>query len=114
MAGSETSADPDTVASHTLAYLRSHGKKLDLILETLSRHGERLGRLERDIGDVRRDVAEVRRDVQEVKSDIVLLENKVLSAQTEILIILHRLDRVDPLRPADFSPTPPGPADLEG
>lgn len=75
----------ESVASHTLAYLRSHGKKLDLILETLNRHGERLGRLERDVG-------ETRRDVLEVKSDIALMENKVLSAQTEMLGILLRLD----------------------
>lgn len=75
----------ESVASHTLAYLRSHGKKLDLILEALNRHGERLARLERDVG-------ETRRDVLEVKSDIALMENKVLSAQTEMLGILLRLD----------------------
>jgi len=101
MAGADPT-DGATVASHTLAYLRSHDRKLDLILETLGRHGERLGRLERDIGDVRRDV-------QEVKSDVVLLENKVLSAQTEILMILHRLDREaspDQDPSADAAPSP--------
>ena len=35
---------------------------------------------------------EIRRDIVEVKSDIALLENKVATAQTEILTILHRLD----------------------
>lgn len=75
----------DGVENHTLAYLRSHGKKLDLILETLGRQGDRLARLERDVG-------EGRRDILEIKSDIALLENKVLSAQTQILGALLRLD----------------------
>jgi hypothetical protein len=86
MAAGDAPGDADAVASHTLAYLRSHGKKLDLVLETLARHGERLGRLEREVG-------EGRRDVLEVKSDIALLENKVLSAQTEVLTILYRLEQ---------------------
>jgi hypothetical protein len=81
MAGTDAPDDANSVASHTLAFLRSHGKKLDLILETLARYGERLGRLERDVG--------------EVKSDIALLENKVISNQTEVLLILHRLDKSD-------------------
>jgi hypothetical protein len=85
MATTDAPVDAEAVASHTLAYLRSHGKKLDLVLETLARHGERLGRLEREVG-------EGRRDVLEIKSDIALLENKVLSAQTEMLAILHRLE----------------------
>jgi uncharacterized protein (UPF0335 family) len=120
MAGSEIPDDQEAVANHTLAYLRSHGKKLDLVLETLSRHGERLGRLERDVGELRRDLGEVRRDVQEVgrdvgevrrdvhevKSDVVLMENKVLSAQTEILIILHRLNEASPSSGADDGPGP--------
>jgi hypothetical protein len=86
MVATDAPGDADAVASHTLAYLRSHGKKLDLVLETLARHGERLGRLEREVG-------EGRRDVLEVKSDIALLENRMLSAQTEILTILHRLEQ---------------------
>lgn len=77
--------DQDSIANHTLAYLRSHGKKLDLILETLSRQSDRLARLERDVG-------EGRRDILEVKSDISLPKNKVLSAQTQILGALLRLD----------------------
>lgn len=54
-------ADPDThedvakVASHTLAYLRSLDRKMDLVLETQARHTERLG-LERDVAEVRRDL----------------------------------------------------------
>jgi len=86
MATTNVPDDAAAVASHTLAYLRSHGKKLDLVLETLARHGERLGRLERDVG-------ELRRDMREIKSDIVLLENKLLTAQTEILTVLYRLDQ---------------------
>jgi hypothetical protein len=86
MAGTDAPEDRDTVASHTLAHLRSHGKKLDLILETLGRHGERLSRVERDVGDARRDISEL-------KSDIALLENKFLSNQTEVLSILYRLDQ---------------------
>jgi hypothetical protein len=62
VATTDVPADAATIASHTLSYLRSHDKKLDLILETLGRHGERLGRLERDVA--------------EVKSDIVSLENR--------------------------------------
>jgi hypothetical protein len=79
MAGTDAPDDASSIASHTLAYLRSHDKKLDLILETLARHSERLGRLERDVG--------------EIKSDIALLENKVISNQTEVLMILHQLDK---------------------
>jgi hypothetical protein len=86
MSGADTSDEMAKVASHTLAYLRSHDKKLDLILETLNRHTERLGRLERDIS--------------EMKGDIALLENKVLTAQTEMLGILHRLDHAV-VRPAE-------------
>ena len=85
MAGTDAPGDTNTVASHTLVYLRAHDKKLDLILETLVRHSERLGRLERDVGELRRDLVEI-------KSDIAQLENKVLSTQTEMLTILHRMD----------------------
>jgi hypothetical protein len=93
MATTDAPGDAATVASHTLAYLRSHGKKPDLVLETLARHGERLGRLEREVGEVRRDILEIKSDMLELKSDIVLPENKLLTAQTEILTILHRLDQ---------------------
>ena len=81
----EADEEAKTVASHTLAYLRSLDRKLDLVVDTLQRHGERLARLDRDLG-------EARRDINEVKGDIALLENKVLTAQTEILMILRRLD----------------------
>jgi hypothetical protein len=91
MAGAETQDDGAKVASHTLAYLRTLDKKVDLVLETMMRFGERLGRVERDVGEGRRDVLELKRDIREVKSDIVLLENKVLSSQSEILLVLHRL-----------------------
>ena len=105
MAGTDAPADRDTVASHTLAHLRSHGKKLDLILETMSRQGERLSRVERDVG-------EARRDISEIKSDIALLENKFLSTQTEILSILYRLDQTaDPVTDGDdHAATPPTPS----
>jgi hypothetical protein len=93
MATTDAPGDAATVASHTLAYLRSHGKKLDLVLETLARQGERLGRIEREVGEARRDMLEIKTDMLEIKSDIVLLENKLLTAQTEILTILHRLDQ---------------------
>jgi hypothetical protein len=73
------------VASHTLACLRTLDRKLDLVIDTLQRHGERLARVDRDIGETRRDLVEV-------KSDIALLENKMVTAQTEILAILRRLD----------------------
>lgn len=107
MPPTDTPDNPDTVASHTLAYLRSHGKKLDLILETLTRQGERLGRLERDLGESRRDIIEI-------KSDIALLENKVLTSQTEVLTILHRLDQ-SAARPVEpFEPVTPTPAGSRG
>lgn len=91
----------DSVASHTLAYLRSHGKKLDLVLETLNRHGEKLARLERGLGETRQDVIEV-------KSDIALMENKVLSAQTDMLGILLRLDKSAELPANHDGPAIPG------
>lgn len=100
MAGTDAPYDRDAVASHPLAYLRSHDKKLDLILETLNRHGERLARLERD--------------VLEIKSDIALPENKVLSAQTEILTILHRLDKSALPSAAETDPAAPGPTSSKG
>jgi hypothetical protein len=99
MAGTDAPEDRDAVASHTLAHLRSHGKKLDLILETMARHGERLSRVERDVGDARRDISEI-------KSDIALLESKFLSNQTEILSILYRLDQTPT---TDDDPAPPSP-----
>lgn len=107
MAGADTTDEGDTVASHTLAYLRSHGKKLDLILETLGRRGERLPRLERDVG-------EGRRDLLEIKSDIALLENKVLSAQTEMLSILHRLDHSGVGMANEPEPSASGPSSSQG
>lgn len=82
MAGTDATEDRDKVASHRLAQLRANGKKLDLILETMARQGERLSRVERSVDQARRDISEV-------KSDIALLENKFLSTQTEILSILH-------------------------
>ena len=102
MADSDAPEDLAKVASHTLAFLRSLDRKMDLVLETQARHTERLGRLERD-------VAEVRRDLTEVRSDIALLENKTLSAQTEILTILHRLDQpsVPSIEQTGAAPAPP-------
>lgn len=86
MAEQDPHEDVSKVASHTLAFLRSLDRKMDLVLETQARHTERFGRLERD-------VAEVRRDLTEIKSDIALLENKTLTAQTEILSLLHRIEQ---------------------
>jgi hypothetical protein len=104
MAGTDAPEDRDAVASHTLAHLRSHGKKLDLILETLGRQGERLSRVER--------VGGARRDISEIKSDIALLESKFLSTQTEILSILYRLDQTTtPMTDdEDHAATPPTPS----
>ena len=85
MATTPDAEEAKTVASHTLAYLRLLDKKLDLAVDTLQRHGERLARVERDIGETRRDLVEV-------KGDIALLENKVVAAQPEILAVLHRLE----------------------
>jgi hypothetical protein len=82
MADSDAQEDAAKVASPTLAYLRSFDKKLDLVLQTLARHTERLGRVERDFGEVRRDLSE--------EGDIALLENKTLSAQSDILSVLQR------------------------
>ena len=71
------------VASHTLVLLRTMDRKLDHVIETLSRHDVRLGRLERDVA--------------EVKSDLVLLENRLLTQTNEILRIVHRLDEQEAL-----------------
>jgi predicted nucleic acid-binding Zn-ribbon protein len=105
MADSDAQEDAAKVASHTLAFLRSLDPKMDLVLETQARHTERLGRLERD-------VSEVRRDLTEIRSDIALLENKTLSAQTEIVSILHRLEEAAATLSSEHSeaapPTPGG------
>ncbi|WP_293810372.1 hypothetical protein [uncultured Bosea sp.] len=71
------------VASHTLVLLRTMDRKLDHVIETLSRHDVRLGRLERDVA--------------EVKSDLVLLENRLLTQTNEILRIVYRLDEQEAL-----------------
>lgn len=101
MADSDAQEDIAKVASHTLAYLRSLDRKMDLVPETQARHTERLGWLERD-------VAEVRRDLTEIRSDIALFENKALSAQTEILSILHRLEEAatPSTEPSEAAPPP--------
>jgi predicted nuclease with TOPRIM domain len=100
MAGSDAQEDAAKVASYTLAFLRSLDRKMDLVLETQARHTERLGRLERD-------VSEVRRDLTEIRSDIALLENKTLSAQTEIVSILHRLEEAATLSSEHSETAPP-------
>ena len=88
MATTPEADETRAVANHTLAYLRALDKKVDLIIDAGQRHQERLARIERDLGEMRRDFG---RDLVEVKSDIALLENKVLTAQTEILVVLRRL-----------------------
>ena len=88
MATTPDAEEAKTVASHTLAYLRLLDRKLDLVVDTLQRQGERLARVERDIGETRRDLG---RDLVEVKGDIALLENKVVTVQTEILAVVRRL-----------------------
>jgi hypothetical protein len=102
MADSDAQEDAAKAASHTLAFLRSLDRKMDLVLETQARPAERLGRLERD-------VAEVRRDLTEIRSDIALLENKTLSAQTEIVSILHRLEQAAAPSTEHVEPAPPDP-----
>lgn len=81
MATMPDAEEAKTVASHTLAYLRLLDRKLDLVVDTLQRRGERLARVERDIGKTRRDLVEV-------KGDIARLE---VTAQTEILAVVRRL-----------------------
>jgi hypothetical protein len=81
---------PDTdetkVASHALACRRSLDRKLDLVVDVLQRQSKRLTRFERELGETRRDIVEV-------KGDIALLDNKVVTAPSEILTNLHRLDQ---------------------
>src|ERR1700720_1602837 len=48
-----------TVAGHTLAYQRTLDKKVDLVIGSLQRQGERLARVERDIAEIRRDVPDL-------------------------------------------------------
>jgi predicted nucleic acid-binding Zn-ribbon protein len=100
MADSAAQEDAAKATSHTLAFLRPLDRKMDRVLETQARHTERLGRLERD-------VAEVRRDLSEIRSDIALLENKTLSAQTEIVSILHRLEQASAPSTERFEAAPP-------
>ena len=59
------------------------------------------------MGELRRDVRELRRDVVEIKSDMALLENKDFSAQSGILMVLHRLAD---LGVSSGSPDQPSPA----
>lgn len=111
MADSDAQEEAAKVASHTLAFLRALDRKMDLVLETQARHTERLGRPERDVAEARRDLTETRRDLTEVRSDIALLENKTLSAQTEIVSILHRLEQTAVFsteQSETASPTPGG------
>ncbi len=105
MADSGAQEDAAKAASHTPAFLRSLDRKMDLVLEAQARHTERLGRLERD-------VSEVRRDPTEIKSDIALLENKTLSAQTEIVSILHRLEEAATLSSEHSEVAPPSPGGI--
>ena len=58
--------------------LERQARAIDLV----SRLGERM---ERGFDDVRRDL-------REVKSDLVLMENRVLTAQSDILRVVQRLD----------------------
>ena len=92
MSGADTSDEMAKVASHTLAYLRSHDKKLDLLLETVNRHTERLGRLERDIGEVRRDGSEMKGDIALLENKVLTVQTEILAVQTEILAILRRIE----------------------
>src|ERR1700730_5198807 len=48
-----------TVAGHTFAYQRTLDKKVDLVIGSLQRQGERLARVERDIAEIRRDVPDL-------------------------------------------------------
>ncbi|MEA2881568.1 MAG: hypothetical protein QOH32_824 [Bradyrhizobium sp.] len=109
MADSDSQEDAAKVASHTLPFLRSLDRKVDLVLETQARHTERLGRLERDVAEARRDLTETRRDLTEVRSDIALLENKTLSSQTEIVSILHRLEQTAAFSTEQSETAPPTP-----
>ncbi len=83
MATTPDAEEARTVASHTLAYLRLLDRKLDLVIETLQRNGRTPGwRGTRHRGDATRSRA--------VKGDIALLENKVVTAQIEILAVVCR------------------------
>ncbi|WP_398481239.1 hypothetical protein [Tardiphaga sp.] len=103
---SETDSDQGNITIFMMAQLRAMNRKLDLALDTQQQHGERFGRIERDVSEgfgrierdtsegfsnLRDDIRSLRRDIHDVKSDIILLENKVLTTQSEILAILHRV-----------------------
>lgn len=92
---SDAESDQGNISVFVLAQLRAMDRKLNLVLDTQQRHSERFVRLERDMGEgfarLGDDISALRRDVHEVKSDIILLENKVLTAQFEMLGILHRI-----------------------
>ena len=103
---SDTASDQGNISVFVLAQLRAMNRKLDIILDTQQHQGERFVRIERDISErfgrlerdmsegfvnLRDDIRSLRRDVHEAKSDIILIENKVLTAQSDVLGILHRV-----------------------
>lgn len=49
----------------------------------------------------------MRWDLIEIKSDIALLENKTLTAQTEILSLLHRIEQSAAPATEQFEDVPP-------
>lgn len=70
--------DPRQVANLTLASLRRIEAQLGKMMDIMSRHETRLGRIEGDM--------------TEAKGDIVLLENRMLTQTNEILAIVQRID----------------------
>ncbi len=80
------------VANHTLALLRLLDKRFQLVLETLTRHSTQLGRLDRNLSETEERLM---REIREIKSEMILSDNRVITAQTEILTILHRLSEQD-------------------
>jgi len=78
------SEEPRQLAS-VIAYLGRLENQLDKMMELLLRQETRIGRIEHEVGEAKRDIVEV-------KSDAKMLKNTMVSATSEILSLVMRID----------------------
>ncbi|MBO0902322.1 hypothetical protein [Jiella sonneratiae] len=85
-------SEPDTVASHTLEYLRRLDRRQSEFSGLLLRQQQLIGRLERTM---REGLVSVQRDLSEIKGDIALLENRILNRLNVEMELSDRLGRLE-------------------